>query len=724
MANSRDLAPAFPAALPVDVSRRGFILTSAAVAGGFMVGCAPATKAGEAIKFGDFVRISGDGTVTVVAKVLEMGQGTHTGLAAIVAEELDADWLKVKTEPAPANPLKYYNTFFGKGFMLVGGSTGISNSWAQLRDAGAAARSMLVDAAAELWKVPASQITVAKGIVSHANGKTATFGDLAEAASRQKAPQKPTLKDPSKFTLIGKQDLRRQDSLAKTTGATNFTIDVKPEGCRSAVIARPPKFGAKVKSFDAVAALKIPGVLKVAQVKSGVAVIGENHWAASKGRDALSIVWDYAEAETRSTADLFAMYKEKASKPGTFSVEKRGDAAAGLASAAKVIEAVFEFPFLAHATMEPMNAVAKVSGLGAEIWTGSQAQTFDLINTATAAGVLPTNIKINMLPSGGSFGRRAVPDSDFVVDAVYCAKAMKDGLPVSMQWSREDDIMAGRYRPMTVHHVKVGLDANGKIVAWQQSVISQSIMAGTPVASKDKADSSIIEGIAESPMIKAVPNLDVTASHGEIGVPVLWWRSVGHTHTAYVLEHMLELCAKEAGVDSVAYRRTVYKDSPRHLAALNLAVEKSGYPARLPAGRAYGVAVHESFKSVVAQIAEVSIVEGVPKVHKVTVGFDCGIAVLPDQVRAQSEGGLGYGLGAVLYSQITLKDGEVEQKNFDTYETLRMADMPIVETHIVPSNNAPSGVGEPGTPVIGPAVANAVLKLTGKPTFKLPFKQA
>ena len=707
----------------IDVSRRSFMLASAAIAGGFMVGCAPATSAGT-IEFGDFVRINTDGTVTVVAKLLEMGQGTHSGLAAIVAEELDADWSRVKTEPAPAKPLKYYNTFFGKGFMLVGGSTGIANSWQQLRLAGAGARAMLVGAAAQKWSVPAGEITVSKGVVAHASGKSSGFGELAEAASKQPVPETPTLKDPSKFTLIGTPAVRRLDNVAKTTGAEKFTADTKPEGTRAAVIARSPKFGGKVKSFNADAAMKISGVLKVAEVKSGVAVIADTHWAALKGREALTIDWDLTGAETRSSDVLFASFREAASKPGTFSVETRGDVAAAFGRATQVIEAVFEFPYLAHATMEPMNAVAKIANMGVEIWTGSQAQTFDIVNASLAAGVLPTNVKIHMLPAGGSFGRRAVPNSDFVVDAVTCAKAMGDGKPVSMQWTREDDMTAGRYRPMAVHKVKVGLDSQGNIVAWQQSSVAQSIMAGTPMAPKDKADGSITEGVIESPMIKAIPNFDLTASQPEIGVPVLWWRSVGHTHTAFVMEHMVDQCARAAGIDPVEYRRKLYKEAPRHLAVLNLAVEKSGYPKALPAGRAYGVAVHESFKSVVAQVAEVSLVDNMPKVHKVTVGYDCGIAVMPDQVRAQSEGALGFGLGAILYDQITLKDGEVEQRNFDTYPALRMADMPVVDTHILPSNNAPTGTGEPGTPVIGPAVANAVLKLTNKPTFKLPFKQA
>lgn len=707
-----------------DLSRRGFILTSAAVAGSLVVGCAPHGTLSGGIALGDFVRIGKDGTVSVVAKLLEMGQGTHTGLAAIVAEELDANWDAVQVEPAPADPLKYYNTFFGKGFMIVGGSTGIANSWTQLRLAGAAARAMLVGAAAKQWNVPAGEISVAKGIVSHASGKTASFGELAKEAANQPMPATPTLKDPSKFTLVGTPAVRRLDSKAKTTGKAIFTIDTKPEGTRAAVIIRAPKFGAKVKSFDAEAAMKVVGVVKVAQVKNGVAVIAKTHWAALEGRKNVKVEWDFASAETRSTDALFALYRETAAKPGTFNIEKRGDTEAAFKGAAKVIEAVFEFPYLAHATMEPLNAVAQVKGLGVEIWTGSQAQTMDIINGSAAAGVLPTAVKINMVPSGGSFGRRAVPDSDYVVDAIDCAKAMGDGLPVSVQWTREDDMMAGRFRPMTVHHVKVGLDGTGGVVAWRQGSVAQALMAGTPFEEKGKVDNSVIEGLTEAPILKPVANVDISASHGDVGVPVLWWRSVGHTHTAFVLEHMVDLCAQAAGTDPVEYRRALYKDHPRHLAVLNLAVEKSGYSKPLPAGRAYGVAVHESFKSLVAHIAEVSLVDGVPKVHKVTVGFDCGVAVVPDQVRAQSEGALGYGLGAVLFDQITLKDGAVEQLNFDTYPALRMADMPYVDTHIVPSNEAPSGVGEPGTPPIGPAVANAVLKLTGKPTFKLPFKQA
>jgi isoquinoline 1-oxidoreductase subunit beta len=560
--------------LTLDLSRRGFMLTSAAVAGSLVVGCAPQTTVSGGIALGDFVRIGKDGSVSVVAKLLEMGQGTHTGLAAIVAEELDADWAKVSVETAPADPLKYYNTFFGKGLMIVGGSTGIANSWTQLRLAGAAARAVLVGAAAKMWNVPAGEISVSKGIVSHASGKSIGFGGLIGEAANQPLPENPTLKDPATFTLVGTDTLRRLDSKAKTTGKAKFTIDTKPEGTRAAVIIRSPKFGGKVKSFNAEAAMKVIGVLKVAQVKSGVAIIAKSHFAALEGRKNVKVEWDFADAEVRSTDAIYANYREIAAKPGQYSIDKRGDTETAFKGATKAIEAVFEFPYLAHATMEPLNAVAQVKGLGVEIWTGSQAQTFDIINGATAAGVLPTAVKINILPSGGSFGRRAVPDSDYIVDAIECAKAMGDGLPVSVQWTREDDMMAGRFRPLTVHHVKVGLNASGNIVAWRQGSVAQALLAGTPFEEKGKIDNSVVEGLAEAPIIKSVPNVDISGSHGVSGVPVLWWRSVGHTHSAFVLEHMVDLCARETGTDPVEYRRSLYKDHPRHLAVLNLAVEK------------------------------------------------------------------------------------------------------------------------------------------------------
>ncbi|MFZ4122043.1 MAG: molybdopterin cofactor-binding domain-containing protein [Caulobacterales bacterium] len=708
------------------LSRRGFLITTIAVGTGFAVGCSPggSGSGGQAV-LGPFVKIGEDNIVTVVAKHIEFGQGAHTGLAAIVAEELDADWALVRTESAPANLAVYFNTLMGPGNMGTGGSTAIANSWTQLRKAGAAARAMLVQAAADKWRVPAAEITVTKSVVAHAaSNRQATFGDLATTAGKIAPPQTPTLKDPAQFTLIGTDLPRRLDSGEKTTGAAKFTIDTRPEGTRTALIARPPKFGATVKSFNAQAAEQVPGVVRVVQVPSGVAVVANDFWSAKKGKEALTIEWDFAAAETRSSPQLFQEFRALAQTPGPVSVNRTGDVAAGLRGAARVIEQTFEFPYLAHAAMEPMNAVAQIRAGKVDIWTGSQFPTIDKPTAAGIAGVDPEAVTIHTLLAGGSFGRRANFQADFVADACHVAKAMNDGQPVLVQWTREDDMTGGKYRPMVVHKVQAGLNRNGAIVAWRHVIVSQGITAGTPFAVEGQPDGTVVEGAQNSPYFAAIPNVDLSCHYAQVGVPVLWWRSVGHTHTAYVMEHMIDLCARAARQDPVAYRRTLLAASPRHLGALNLAVEKSGYPARLPAGHAYGVAVHESFGSVVAHVAEVSVVNRMPKVHKVTVGFDCGIVVTPDQMRAQSEGALGYGLGAALYDQITLVDGEVAQKNFDAYPSLRIADMPAVETHIVPSTANPSGAGEPGTPPIAPAVANAMLALSGRPTTKLPFKQS
>jgi isoquinoline 1-oxidoreductase subunit beta len=708
------------------LSRRGFIITSLAMGGALAVGCAPAgAPADGRTILGPFVKIGADDIVTVIAKHIEFGQGTHTGLAAIVAEELDADWANVRAEAAPAKLDTYFNTFFGPGNMGTGGSTAIANSWDQLRKAGAAARAMLVEAAAKEWGVPAGEIAVVKGVVSHSNGKSAKFGALAAKAAVLKPPQDPMLKDPAQFTLIGSESLRRLDSMDKTTGKAKFTIDSKPEGGHTALIARAPKFGATVKSFNDADAKKIQGIVAVVQVPSGVAVVAKDFWSAKKGRDALKVEWDFAKAETRSSAQMFADFKALANQPGKVKANRAGDADGAMKGAARVIEATFEFPYLAHGSMEPMNAIAKIAGGKVDVWTGSQFPSIDKPTAAAIAGVKPDNVTIHTLFAGGSFGRRANFKADFTADAVAVAKAVGDGKPVLVQWTREDDTTGGMYRPMTVHKVSAGLNARGEITAWKHVIVAQAVLAGTPFNPPDQPDGSVVEGAHNSPYFKAIGNVDLSCTYAEAGVSVLWWRSVGHTHTAYAMEHMIDLCARAARKDPVAYRLGMLKDNPRHLSVLNLAVEKSGYgKKRLARGQAWGVAVHESFGSVVAHVAEVSITAGAPKVHKVTVGFDCGVAIVPDQIRSQSEGALGYGLGAVLYDAITLRDGEVVQKNFDTYPSLRITDMPQVETHIVKSANPPSGVGEPGTPPIGPAVANAVLALTGRPTTVLPFKRS
>ncbi len=668
-----------------------------------------------------FLIIAPDNTVTVIIKHLDKGQGAATGLATLVAEELDADWAQIRTEFAPSDPIKYKNSAFG--VQGVGGSTGLSNSYLQYREAGASARDMLVRAAARKWGVAAAELKVAKGAVTHASGKSATFGDLAALAANETVPGKIALKDPKDFIYIGKS-FPRVDSKSKSTGAAKFTIDYQFDGMLVATIARPPLFGATIKAFDASAAEKIKDVVKVLQVPQGIAVLANNTWAAMKGRDALKVTWDDSKAEKRDTAAMLADYKQLLDKPGA-SARKDGDADAAFKQAAKTVEADFEFPYLAHAPMEPMDCVIRYDGSSAEIWTGSQLQTVDHGAACRVLGLKPEAVQLHTIWAGGSFGRRAISDSHYVVEACDIAKAF--GKPVSIKtiWTREDDIKGGWYRPMYAHRIKAGLDKDGNIVAWQHRIVGQSIAAGTPFEAmivKNGIDGTSVEGASNLPY--AVPNMSVELHTVQAGVPVLWWRSVGSTHTAHATEHMVDMLAKEAGKDPVEFRLAMLKDKPRHAAVLKLAAEKSGWRTPLPPNTFRGVAVHESFASYVAQVAEVELKDdGSFKVKRVVCAIDCGIAVNPDVVAAQMEGGIGYGLGAGLKGAITLKDGQIEQSNFDGYEVLRMSDMPKIEVYIVPSTGPPTGVGEPGTPVILPAVANALFSGTGVRTTVLPMNK-
>ena len=676
--------------------------------------------------FGAFIKIAPDGIVTLVSKHLEMGQGNHAGLAAIVAEELDADWSKMRYEQAPANAKLYGNAMM-QGLQGTGGSSAIANSWTQLRQAAAAARAMLTQAAAQSWNVPLTEITVKDGIVSHASGKSAGFGELLAAASKIAPPQNPPLKDPSHFTLIGTDRVRRKDSQAKSTGTARFTQDVHLPDMLVAVVAHPPLFGATVKSFDDTAARKIPGVVEIIQVAKGVAVLASTTYAAKLGRDALKVTWDDSKAEKRGSDQLLAFYKELAGgkradvKAQPF--ETKGQAAELGGDALSV---AYDFPYLAHATMEPMNCVAQFDGHHCKLTFGSQVQTLDQLNSAFVVGTFPGKIEIETLPAGGSFGRRANPASDYVVECVEIAKKLGQNRPVKLVWTREDDMTSGRYRPLTHHAIAVKTDGDGMPAIWRHRIVTQSILKEIPTA--PSFDDTTVEGAKGSPYFKAIATVDGQVYMPDIGVPVLWWRSVGATHTAMAMEHTIDQLARRAGRDPVEYRRALYAKAgeagARHLAALNLAVEKSGYGQKLDTGWAQGVAVHECFGSVVAQVAEVSLDKGEPRVRRVVTAVDCGIAIAPNQIAAQMEGGTCYGLSAALYGKITLKDGAVEQSNFDSYRVLRMNEAPRVETYVVPSTNPPSGVGEPGTPVIAPAVANALLVLTGKPTTSLPFVQA
>ncbi len=712
-------------------SRRGFIKLAAGAGSGLVLGLAPLPRsigggeaaAGKEAAAGSlapnpFLIVAPDNTVTVIIKHLDKGQGAATGLASLVAEELDAEWASIKTEFAPADSARYKNLEFG--VQGVGGSNGMSNSFEQYRQAGATARAMLVAAAAKAWSVPPGEITVKAGKLAHASGKAGSFGEFAARASAEAVPGTVKLKDPKDFVLIGKST-PRVDSRAKTMGTALFTIDQMMDGMLVAVIARPPMFGATVKSFDDSLAMKVPGVVKVLAVPQGVAVLAKSTWPALKGRDALKVVWDDSKAEKRGTAEIVAEYKAMLDKPG-LEVRKDGDAEAALKSAVKVIAVDFEFPYLAHAPMEPMNAVVRFDGAKVEIWTGSQLQTIDQSVAAAVLGIKPENVTINTLWAGGSFGRRGTPDGHYVAEACAIAKAYGQPVPIKTIWTREDDIKGGYYRPIYLHRIEAGLDAKGAIVAWRHRIVGQSIMSGTPFAAAMKGgiDPTSVEGANTLPY--TIPNMRVELATMKIGVPVLWWRSVGSTHTAHSTEHMLDIIARETSRDPLELRLSMLSKHPRHAAALKLATEAAGWGKPMPAGRFLGLAVHESFKSFVAQVAEVEAKpDGGFKVTRVVCAVDCGLAVNPDVVKAQIEGGIGYGLGAALKSVITMKGGVVEQANFDTYDVLRMSEMPRVEVLIVPSDQPPTGVGEPGVPPILPAVANAMLAASGVRTVALPM---
>lgn len=709
-------------------SRREVVVVGAAgVGGALLVGCSPADlmSAGSKVEvgaFGPFIRIAPDGWVTVLSKHIEFGQGNHAGLAAIVAEELDADWNRVRVEHAPANAKLYANG--GMGVQLTGGSSALRNSWEQLRKAGAGARAMFVEAAARRWSVPAGEITVKDGVVSHPSGRQAAFAALLADAAKVTPPESPTLKDPRAFTLIGADRVRRKDSQAKSDGTARYTQDVRLPDMLTAMVAHPPRFGGKVASFDADAARKVAGVVDVFEIPSGVAVVARSTWAARLGREALSVRWDDSGAEMRGSAQIAAAFRDMATGKGPADLKWESFDAKGDAGAASggddAFEAVYEFPYLAHATMEPMDCVAIVDGGYVKLIHGSQGPTLDQLNAAKIVGALPGSVEVETLFAGGSFGRRATFDSDYVAECVHVAKKVGDGKPVKLVWTREDDMRSGYYRPLVVHAVRVTLGRDGLPATWRHRIVSQSIMKSSPMPAKG-VDQTAVEGAMGSPYLKATPVVDAQVALPEAGVPVLWWRSVGATHTAFVMEHTIDQLARKAGQDPVAYRRALYAKAGanRHLAVLDLALEKAGPAAA--AGWTRGVAVHESFGSVVAQVAEVKLEAGAPRVGRVVTAIDCGIAVSPDQIAAQMEGGTCYGLSGALYGEITLTEGVVDQRNFDTYRVLRIAEAPTVETYILPSTAPPSGVGEPGTPVIAPAAANAILAISGQATTRLPF---
>lgn len=717
------------------MSRRSFMKAAGVAGGGLVLGffvpvanrIANAQAAKTIYTPNAFLQIAPNNTVMITVNRLEFGQGVNTSLPMLIAEELDADWSQVHSRLAPAADV-YKDPLFG--IQMTGGSGTINHSFIQYREIGARARAMLVFAAAQRWNVTPEQIKVVRGVVYGPTGQKASFGSLADAAMKLPLPEEVTLKDASQFHIIGRPT-PRLDARAKSSGKQQFGIDNQFPGMKVALVARPVVFGAKVGKLDASKAKAIKGVVEVFEVAtdrggSGVAVIADGYWPAKQGRDALVVEWDNSGVEKVSSETQLAAYKVLAAQPGT--VARDADVSK-LASAPNKITAEYEFPYLAHAPMEPLNCVVDLKPDACTVWAGTQFQTIDQGAIARTAGLKPEQVTLHTMMAGGGFGRRAVPTSDYIVEAVNVAKAYvatgKSG-PVKVMWGREDDIKGGYYRPSHVHRAEIGLDEKGNILAWNHTIVGQSILAGTPfepMLVKNGIDSTMIEGMGEPYQVPL--RLSVHNTHAN--VPVLWWRSVGHTHTAFVMETLIDEAAHLAGVDPVAYRKQLIgKEHPRHLAALNLAVEKAGYGKRaLPAGHAWGVAVHESFGTVVAYVVEASVEHGTPKLHRVTGGIHCNRAINPLSIEAQAQGAMLMGLGTTLPgAAITLKNGVVEQQNFSDYTVARMSDMPKIDVFVVPSEDPPTGMGEPGLPPLAPAFANAIAKLTGKRLRKLPFDLA
>lgn len=700
-------------------SRRGFLKSAAAAAAVLYVGARPdgALAAGSApAQLNPFVKIGADGTVTAVIKHFEMGQGPATGLSTLIAEELGVGIEDIRFEFAPSDPARYNNLAFGP-IQGTGGSTAMANSFTQYRTAGAAARELLIAAAAQHWGADPAALAIEDGVVQGA-GRSAPLAEFVAAAAQMEAPAAPRLKDPSEFRLIGNPEVRRKDSRAKTDGSAVFAMDLHLPDQMVAVIARSPRMGGLASGVDDSGAQGIKGYIRSAILpnKAGVAVYAADTWAAFQARDALSVDWDFSAAEDRSSDQIREELLAAVNSDPQYTV--KGDSPAAVAAlldgAEQVVDHTFYFPLLAHAPMEPLTCtLAPDADGGVTLHDGAQMPTGPHMALAEILGLPMEKVRVNTLFAGGSFGRRATPQADYQVEAALAFALTDRSRPVKLVWSREDDITGGYYRPAVAHRVRVGLDAAGSITAWDHRIAAQSIMKGTAFeafAVKDGIDHSSVEGVPDTPY--AIAGQFVGLTDTPKATSVLWWRSVGHSHTAYVMESMMDAAARAAGRDPLEFRLALLEgggsDQQRMAGVLKLAAEKAGW-GNAPAGRSQGLAVHKSFGSYVAEVVEIS---GSPddsvRIEKATCAVDCGLAVNPDVIKAQMEGGLGYGLGHVMRNEITLTGGEVDQFNFPDYEPLRIGDIGAIEVHIMPSAEMPTGVGEPGTPPAGPALANAV----------------
>lgn len=705
-------------------SRRMFLVGAGVVSAGLIVpwyfggrraprGAGIESRHGPGLSPNAYVHVAPDDTVTIWLGKSEMGQGVYTGLTQILAEELDVDPRKIQVEFAPADPA-YNDPLVPMQF--TGGSSSITSSYTPLRKAGATARAMLLTAAAQRWSVAADTLRTAAGEVFGPDHR-AKYGELALDAAQVRPPRDAPLKDSADFRYIGRS-IRRLDSLPKVTGRAQFGIDVILPDMAHAAIARPPMFGGRVRAVDERAARAIPGVLDVRRVAAGVAVLATNTWAARQGRDALAIDWDPGPHAGFSVDALRTRYRGLLREPGAL-VAERGNVAAVFASVAPGLDVEYEVPFLAHACMEPLNCVAHVTAEGCEIWTGTQMQSEDRKAAAALLGIAVERVQIHTTFLGGGFGRRGNPRSDFVVEAVELAKLA--GRPVKVTWTREDDMRGGWYRPFAMSRIRAALDASGAPSAWHHTLAAQSVLRGSPFDSfipRGEVDPTIIEGAADTPY--AFANFRVEAHEAESPVTVQWWRSVGHPHTAFAVNCALDELAHLGGQDPLAVRRRLLADKPRHLAVLNAAAQRARWGLEQEPGHFLGIALQESFGSIVAQVAEVSVEHGGVRVHRVTCAIDCGFAVNPGGVIAQMESAIVYGLSAALYGEIDIRDGRALQSNFDDYPLLRIGAMPFIDTILMPGDGPMGGAGEPGVPPIAPAVCNAIYAATGKRIRRLP----
>lgn len=716
------------------LNRRSFLSVTAAAAGGMLVSLyldvpAFAHEGNQAappkIYPPDaFVHVRDDGRILITVNRLEFGQGVQTSLPMILADEMDADWSQVIGELAPAADV-YRDPVFG--IQMVGGSGSIAHSFQQYREVGAKTRAMLIAAAADRWHVSPDQCRAENSVVYGPGNKSARYAELAKDAARKPVPEKARLKNPSEFRLIGR-NVRRLDSQAKCNGSQKFGIDLDLPGMKTAVVAHPPVFGGKVKSFDDKEARAIDGVREVFEIPlargTGVAVVADRFWTAKQARDRLKIDWDLSGIEHPDSSQLWSKYRGLVRTPGNVAVQRGDTTAMDRIAARSRIVAEYEFPYLAHTPMEPLNATVRFQGDRSEAWVPSQFQTMDQMAVAEVLGLKPEQVTFHTEYAGGGFGRRAVIDSHIPREAALIAKRLR-GTPIKLIWTREDDVRGGYYRPMHAHRVEIGIGADGMPAAWRHVIVGQSLVAGTPFAAmmiKNGVDQTTVEGAADTSY--NISNFQVTAHNPLVNVPVLWWRSVGNTHTAFVMETLIDELATRAKMDAIAYRQKLLKADAKKLSSvLDLLAQKTAWRNSLPKGHAAGIASHECFGTAVACAVEVSIENKRPKIHRATVAVNCGLAVNPLTVESQFQAGVGFGVTQLMaQGAITFKDGRVEQRNFDGYTPPYIVDAPVtVDVHIVPSSEAPTGCGEPPVPVISPAVVNALAKLTNKRYRSLPL---